>query len=91
MCTYVGCKHNNPDIVSQESRDRISDTVCAQKLSEKDIEEITRMADSIRLYGVKEGVKRFYKDSVQITDEDSLLIMNMMHGILDDLNYNIYR
>lgn len=84
-CANIGCRHGGTYAEEQKNEDTTADSISVPKLSDEDINEIIRMADSLKKYGIKEGVRRFHKDSVHISDEDTQMVSDMVHEILDEI------
>lgn len=85
-CTYIGCRHKVIGVYETTPVDTEHDTNSAPKLSDEDIAEIIRMADSVKLYGFKEGIRRYHKDTIHITDEDSVMLREVYQDIMSEIS-----
>lgn len=84
MCIYMGYSKLS-DVDDNVSEVIACDTDSVPELSDEEIDEIIRMADSVKRYGMKEGIRRFYEDTVRVSDEDSQLVRKLTHEILEEL------
>lgn len=66
--------------------DTVKDSIEEHRLSEEGLKEIYRLIDSVDKYGLKEGVRRFHKDTMHLTDEEVEAIKEAAHEIVVSIN-----